>query len=129
MFNQESCKFAKSHEWVFVDGDIATVGISEYAQHEISDIVFVELPKKGTKVEKGKNCAVIESVKAASDFYAPVSGEVIECNETIVGEPAIVNQSAHGKGWFFKIKMSNKADLNDLLDFKGYQESLKTAGH
>ena len=126
MFDEVKCKFAKSHEWAFDEGGIATVGISDYAQKEISDIVFVELPRTGAKVEQGKPCAVIESVKAAADFFAPVSGEVFEVNEAIVDNPALVNQSPHGEGWFFKIKMSKPAELSTLMDFATYQ---KTASH
>ena len=126
MFAEKNCKFAKSHEWAFVEGEIATVGISDYAQREISDIVFVELPKAGAKVEQGKPCAVIESVKAAADFFAPVSGEVTELNDAIVDNPGLVNQAPHGDGWFFKIKMSRPAELAALMDFDTYQ---KTASH
>ena len=126
MFTESVCKFAKSHEWTFAEGGIATVGISDYAQKEISDIVFVELPKTGVKVEQGKSCAVIESVKAAADFFAPVSGTVVEVNEAIVDNPALVNQSPHGEGWFFKIQMSKPTELSALMDFATYQ---KTASH
>ena len=126
MFDEVKCKLAKSHEWAFVEGGIATVGISDYAQKEISDIVFVELPKTGAKVEQGKSCAVIESVKAAADFYAPVSGEVVAVNDAIVDNPALVNQAPHGDGWFFKIKMSKPAELEALMDFAAYQS---TAAH
>ncbi len=124
MYNQENCKFAKSHEWAFIEGDVATFGISEHAQHEISDIVFVELPKVGAKVEAGKQCAVIESVKSASDMYAPLSGEVIEVNEAVKADPSIINKSAHGEGWFFKIKMSNPAEAANLLSFEDYKATL-----
>ena len=126
MSDEVKCKFAKSHEWTFVEGGIATVGISDYAQKEISDIVFVELPKTGAKVEQGKSCAVIESVKAAADFFAPVSGTVVEVNEAIVDNPALVNQSPHGEGWFFKIQMAKPAELSALMDFEAYQ---KTVSH
>ena len=126
MFEETKCRFAKTHEWVFAEGEIATVGISDYAQREISDIVFVELPKAGAKVEQGKPCAVIESVKAAADFFAPVSGEVAELNDAIVDNPGLVNQAPHGDGWFFKIKMSRPAELAALMDFETYQ---KTASH
>lgn len=125
MFNAEKCKFAKSHEWVFVDGDVATVGISDFAQHEISDIVFVELPKAGANVEQGKACAVIESVKAASDFYSPVSGTVIESNKALADEPSLANKAPHGEGWFFKIKMSKPAELAALMDYAAYQATAK----
>ena len=123
MFNETNCRFAKSHEWAFGEGEVAVVGISDHAQKEISDIVFVELPKAGAKVEQGKACAVIESVKAAADFYAPVSGEVIEVNEAIADNPALVNQSPHGEGWFFKIRMANPAELEGLMGFEAYQQS------
>ena len=125
----ENCKFMKTHEWVYVEGDIATVGISDYAQHEISDIVFVELPKTGAAVSQGKACAVIESVKAASDFYSPVSGAVTQANAAIVSEPSLVNQSAHEKGWFFKVKMSNPGELSGLMDYNAYQDLVKQSAH
>jgi glycine cleavage system H protein len=126
MYNETACRFAKSHEWVFAEGGMATVGISQYAQQEISDIVFVELPKVGATVEQGKACAVIESVKAAADFFAPVSGVVTEVNDAIVENPARVNQSPHGEGWFFKIRMSKPAELSGLMEFEAYR---KTASH
>lgn len=123
MYNETNCRFAKTHEWAFAEGDIAVVGISDHAQKEISDVVFVELPKLGVKVEQGKPCAVIESVKAAADFFAPVSGEVTEVNDAIVENPALVNQSPHGDGWFFKIKMAQRAEWDALMDFAGYKRS------
>ena len=123
MFDEKKCKFAKTHEWAFAADGLATVGISDYAQKEISDIVFVELPKAGAQVVQGKPCAVIESVKAAADFYAPVSGEVVAVNDAIVDNPALVNQAPHGDGWFFKIKMSKPAELEALMDFAAYQSS------
>ena len=126
MYNETACRFAKSHEWALAGDGVATVGISDYAQKEISDIVFVELPKTGAKVEQGKACAVIESVKAAADFYAPVSGEVVAVNDAIVDNPALVNQAPHGAGWFFKIRMSKPAELSALMDFESYR---KTATH
>ena len=126
MYNETNCRFAKTHEWAFAADGLATVGISDYAQKEISDIVFVELPKAGAQVEQGKPCAVIESVKAAADFYAPVSGEVVAVNDAIVDNPALVNQAPHGDGWFFKIKMSKPAELEALMDFAAYQ---RTATH
>lgn len=124
MYDEKSCKFAKSHEWAFAEGGVATVGISDYAQKEISDIVFVELPKVGAKVEQGKACAVIESVKAAADFFAPVTGAVVAVNDAIVDNPALVNQSPHGEGWFFKIQMSAPAELAALMEFGEYQGSV-----
>ena len=126
MYNETKCKFAKSHEWAQAENGVATVGISEYAQKEISDIVFVELPKAGAKVTQGKACAVIESVKAAADFFAPVTGEVMEVNEAIVDDPALVNRAPHGDGWFFKIKLEKPAELDGLMDFATYS---KTASH
>ena len=124
MFDETNCRFAKTHEWAFAEGGVAAVGISDYAQKEISDVVFVELPKVGAKVAQGKPCAVIESVKAAADFFAPVSGEVVAVNEAIGDNPALVNQSPHGEGWFFKIKMSAPAELEALMEFGEYKRSL-----
>ena len=126
MDNETTCRFAKTHEWAFAEGEIAAVGISDYAQKEISDVVFVELPKVGAKVEQGKPCAVIESVKAAADFFAPVSGVVTEVNAALADDPARVNQSPHGDGWFFKIRTSKPAELAGLMDFATYQQ---TASH
>ena len=125
MFDEKNCRFAKSHEWAFAEGDVATVGISDYAQKEISDIVFVELPKPGAQVEQGKPCAVIESVKAAADFFAPVSGEVTEVNDALADNPALVNQAPHADGWFFKIKMSKPAELEALMEFGEYQKTIQ----
>ena len=125
MYNETNCRFAKTHEWAFAADVLATVGISDYAQKEISDIVFVELPKAGAQVMQGKPCAVIESVKAAADFYAPVSGEVVEVNDAIVDNPALVNQAPHGDGWFFKIKMSKPAELEALMEFGEYQKTIQ----
>lgn len=125
MYNETNCRFAKTHEWAFAADVLATVGISDYAQKEISDIVFVELPKAGAQVVQGKPCAVIESVKAAADFYAPVSGEVVEVNDAIVDNPALVNQAPHGDGWFFKIKMSKPAELEALMEFGEYQKTIQ----
>lgn len=126
MYDEKACRFAKSHEWAFAEGGIATVGISDYAQKEISDVVFVELPKTGAKVEQGKPCAVIESVKAAADFFAPASGEVVAVNDALVDNPALVNRAPHGEGWFFKIQLSKPAELAGLMDFATYQA---TAAH
>src|SRR6195256_2656036 len=98
-------KYAKSHEWVRAEGDIATVGITDHAQHELTDVVFVELPAVGRKVKAGEACAVVESVKTASDIYSPVSGEVIEVNQPVADRPALVNTEPYAGGWFFKIKL------------------------
>src|SRR5215469_15246037 len=104
-------KYTKSHEWVRVAGDTATIGITDHAQAELTDIVFVELPETGRKVKAGDACAVVESVKTASDIYAPVSGEILESNKTVVDDPALANKEPYKGGWFFKIKLSNPAEL------------------
>src|ERR1700722_10335872 len=108
-------KYAKSHEWVRVNGDTATVGITDHAQHELTDVVFVELPEVNRQVKAGENCAVVESVKTASDIYSPVSGQVVEINKTVVANPALVNTDPYGGGWFFKVKLPHPADLDSLL--------------
>lgn len=117
-------KYAKSHEWVRVNGDIATVGITDHAQHELTDIVFVELPAVGRKVKVGEACAVVESVKTASDIYSPVSGEITEVNPTVVDNPALVNNEPHIGGWFYKIKLSNAAELDALLTPEDYERQI-----
>lgn len=114
-------RFSKDHEWVKVEGDVATIGISPYAQEQLGDVVFVDLPAIGKKVEKGKELAVVESVKAASEVYAPVSGEVVEVNDGLGDAPGTVNEDALGKGWFAKVKMSNKAELDGLMDDAAYK--------
>lgn len=108
-------KYTKSHEWVRVAGDTATVGITDHAQHELTDIVFVELPAANRQLKSGESCAVVESVKTASDIYAPVSGQVVEMNKAVVDNPALANTDPYGAGWFFKIKLSQPAELNQLL--------------
>jgi glycine cleavage system H protein len=117
-------KYTKSHEWVCVSGDTATVGITDHAQHELTDIVFVELPEIGRKVKAGETCAVVESVKTASDIYSPVSGEIIETNKTVVDDPALVNKEPHAGGWFFKVKLSNPTELNSLLSPENYRKQI-----
>jgi len=120
-------RFSKDHEWVKLDGDTATVGITVYAQEQLGDVVFVDLPAVGKKVEKGKEMAVVESVKAASEVYAPLTGEVLEVNATLTDAPATVNEDAMGKGWFAKLKVTNKSELSDLMDeaaYKKYVEGL-----
>lgn len=114
-------KYAKSHEWVRVNGDTAVMGITDHAQHELTDIVFVELPEAGKKVKAGDACAVVESVKTAGDIYSPVSGEILEVNPAIVADPALVNTEPFGGGWFYKIKLSNPAELNALLSPEKYK--------
>src|ERR1700722_20273344 len=108
-------KYTKSHEWVRVSGNTATIGITDHAQQELTDIVFVELPEVGRAVKTGDPCAVVESVKTASDIYAPVSGEIVEANKSVVDSPALANSEPYGNGWFFKIKLSNPAEVNSLL--------------
>ncbi len=117
-------KYTKSHEWVRVSGGIATVGITDHAQHELTDIVFVELPDPGRKVKAGDACAVVESVKTASDIYSPLSGEILEINNAVVDNPALVNKEPHTGGWFFKIKLANPAELNALLLPEAYQNQI-----
>ena len=119
--------FTKDHEWISVDGDSAMVGITDYAQAQLGDVVFVEVPPAGTEVAKGKEAAVVESVKAASDVYAPVSGQVTEGNGALEADPALVNTSPEAEGWFFKLKLSDPAELEGLMDadaYKAFVESL-----
>jgi glycine cleavage system H protein len=115
-------QYTKEHEWIDVAGDIGTVGISDYAQEQLGDVVFVELPKAGATVAQNGQIAVVESVKAASEIYAPVSGTVAEINDALAKEPALVNQSAEDKGWFFRIKLSNPAELAGLMDAAAYKK-------
>ena len=117
-------KYAKSHEWVRVTGDTAVVGITDHAQHELTDVVFVELPAAGRSVKAGESCAVVESVKTASDIYSPVSGEIIETNKAVVDNPALVNTDPYGAGWFFKIKLSAPAEVNSLLVAAEYAKQI-----
>jgi glycine cleavage system H protein len=116
--------YTKDHEWIRVDGDTATVGITNYAQEQLGDVVFVELPDVGKKLAKGAEAAVVESVKAASDVYAPVSGDVIEVNSAIVAEPAKVNQDPQNSAWFMKIKLADKKELEALMDEAAYKTFL-----
>ncbi|WP_417591674.1 glycine cleavage system protein GcvH [Parasphingorhabdus sp.] len=113
--------FTDEHEWVEVEGDTATVGITDYAQEQLGDIVFVEVPDVGTELDQGDDAAVVESVKAASDVYAAVSGEVIEVNEALEDEPGLVNSSPEEDGWFFRLTLSDKEELADLMDEKAYK--------
>ena len=117
-------KYAKSHEWVRVSGAEATVGITDHAQHELTDIVFVELPEPGKKVKAGEACAVVESVKTASDIYSPVSGEVKEVNKGVVQDPALVNSEPYDGGWFYKLALSNPAELEQLLGPEQYKTQI-----
>ena len=113
--------FTEDHEWVDVDGDIGTVGISEYAQSQLGDIVFVDLPEDGKALSKGDEAAVVESVKAASDVYSPVSGNVLEGNSQLADDPSLVNSDAEGEGWFFKITLSDPSELETLMDETAYE--------
>ena len=119
-------RYTKDHEWIRLDGDVATVGITEHAQSQLGDIVFVELPEIGRKVEKGGEAAVVESVKAASDVYAPASGEVVAVNDSLGSEPAAINEEAEGKGWFFRLKLSAPGELDALMSAEQYKEFLAT---
>ena len=118
--------YTKDHEWIRLDGEVATVGITEHAQSQLGDIVYVELPEIGRKVEKGGEAAVVESVKAASDVYAPASGEVIAVNDSLGSVPAAINEEAEGKGWFFRLKLSAPGELDGLMSAEQYKEFLAT---
>ncbi len=118
-------KYTKDHEWLSIDGDTVTVGITNYAQEQLGDLVFVYLPKIGQKLEKAKEAAVVESVKAASDVYSSITGEVLAVNSTIVAEPGIVNSDPMAGGWFFKVRAQDKGELTDLMDESKYQEYIK----
>jgi len=117
-------KYAKSHEWVRVSGDTAVIGITDHAQQELTDVVFVELPATGRKVKAGEACAVVESVKTASDIYSPVAGEVIEANKAVVDNPALANTDPYGAGWFYKIKLADPAELNSLFSPEAYAKQI-----
>ena len=118
--------YTREHEWIRVDGDRATVGISDHAQQQLGDVVFVEVPSAGTQLRQGAEAAVVESVKAASDVYSPVSGEVTEGNQAIVDDPALVNREAEGEGWFFKLILSDNHELNGLLSADQYKAHCET---
>jgi glycine cleavage system H protein len=117
-------RYCASHEWIRLDGDIATVGISDHAQAELTDVVFVELPALGRKVDAGDPTAVVESVKAASDIYAPIGGEVIEANDAVEADPSLVNTDPYGKGWIFKLRVKDPADAARLMDASAYQSHI-----
>jgi glycine cleavage system H protein len=114
-------KFTKEHEWLRVEGDVATVGITDHAQEQLGDLVFIELPKVGSQIQQGASIAVVESVKAASDVFAPISGTVVEVNEAILKEPAKVNSDAMGSGWFFKVKIADRSQVDALMDETAYR--------
>jgi len=121
-------KYSEEHEWIRVEGDVGTIGITQYAQEQLGDVVFVDVPQAGRKVAKGEACAVVESVKAASDIYAPVSGEVVEANAALADAPGDVNADPMGKGWFFRIKLSDKGELAGLMDEAAYSAFVKGLG-
>lgn len=119
-----STRYTKDHEWIRLDGDVATVGITEHAQEQLGDIVYVELPEIGRKVTKGGDAAVVESVKAASDVYSPVSGEVVAINDALGSSPGAINEEAEGKGWFFRLKLTSPNELNELMSAEQYKAFL-----
>ena len=121
-----STRYTKDHEWIRLDGDVATVGITEHAQEQLGDIVFVELPEVGRKVDKGGEAAVVESVKAASDVYSPATGEVVAINDALGSTPGAINEEAEGKGWFFRLKLSSPDELDELMSAEQYKEFLST---
>ncbi|HXZ23484.1 MAG TPA: glycine cleavage system protein GcvH [Methanomassiliicoccales archaeon] len=121
----EGLRYTKDHEWVKVEGDIAQIGITDHAQEELTDIVFVELPKKGKKVKKGDVLGVVESVKTVSDIYSPVSGEVVDVNSPLDDAPGAINQEPYGKGWFAKVKISDATELGQLLDASAYKKAIE----
>jgi len=117
-------KYAKSHEWVRLSDGVATVGITDHAQHELTDIVFVELPQVGRKLKAGEACAVVESVKTASDIYSPVSGEVVAINQKVVDTPALVNDQPYGDGWFFQVRVNDANEVSSLLNPDDYSAQI-----
>ncbi len=119
-----STYYTQDHEWITIQDDVATIGITNHAQEQLGDLVFVELPEVGNNVTKGDDAVVVESVKAASDVYSPVTGEVVEVNQAVSDDPTLVNSAAQSDGWFFKIRLSDKSELDGLLDEAGYQSSL-----
>ena len=118
--------FTREHEWIRVEGDTATVGISDHAQQALGDIVFAEVPEAGRKLSKGQEAAVVESVKAASDVYSPASGEVVEGNQAVADDPALINRDPEGEGWFFKLRLADPSQLEGLMDEPAYREWVKT---
>ncbi len=122
--SSSSLRYTKEHEWVRVDGDVATMGISDYAQDQLGDVVYVELPEIGKQVEQSKELAVVESVKAASEVYAPVAGEVVEVNEALNDDPSLVNSGAQSEGWFCKLRLKDPGQLDQLMDEEAYEAYL-----
>ena len=125
----EDNRYAKSHEYVHMEGEVGTVGITDYAQKELGDVVFVELPQVGTQLEAGDELGSIESVKAVSELFAPVSGEVVEINETLADKPELVNTDPYGDGWMIRIRVSDPTELDDLMNAEEYEEYCETESH
>jgi glycine cleavage system H protein len=125
MNNPSDLKYSKEHEWVRIEGDVAVVGVTDFAQKQLTDIVFVELPEKGKKVEKGKAMAVIESVKSVSDVFSPVTGEVVEANEELSNNHDIINKDPYGNGWIAKVKINDKGELDSLMSSQEYEKIAK----
>jgi glycine cleavage system H protein len=121
-------RYTKEHEWLEVKGDLATIGITDHAQHELGDVVFVELPKPGTKIETGKSFGTVESVKAVSEIYAPASGEVIEVNSELHNKPETINSDPHGAAWLIKVRLTNAAGISDLMDAPAYEAYIAEKG-
>jgi glycine cleavage system H protein len=124
MDTPEELKYSKDHEWIRVDGDVGTIGITDYAQGELGDVVYVEMPEAGTLISKGESFGTIEAVKAVSEVYSPVSGEIVEINDKLEGEPALVNQSPYSDGWMIKLKLTDPDELSDLMDAAAYKEMI-----
>jgi glycine cleavage system H protein len=124
MDTPEELKYSKDHEWIRVDGDVSTIGITDYAQGELGDVVYVEMPEAGTLISKGESFGTIEAVKAVSEVYSPVSGEIVEINDKLEGEPALVNQSPYSDGWMIKLKLTDPDELSDLMDAAAYKEMI-----
>lgn len=129
MVDPTRCRYTKTHEWISLEGGEALVGITDHAQHEITDVVFVDLPKPGRKAAQGEPVAVVESVKAAFDIYAPVAGEVSAANAELASNPALVNQAPLGQGWLFKLKGADSAQVQGLMTLAQYEDFLKTGAH
>lgn len=125
----EDNRYAKSHEYVHVEGEIGTIGITDYAQKELGDVVFVELPQVGTQLEAADELGSIESVKAVSELFAPVSGEVVEINETLAEKPELINTDPYGDGWMIRVRLSDPSELDDLMNAEEYEEYIETESH
>ena len=125
----DDLRYTKEHEWIRVEGDIATVGISDFAQHQLTDVVFVELPEVGKKVEHTKNLCTVESVKSVSDVFSPVAGEVIEVNNELENKPELINQDPYGEGWIAKIKLTDSVEIDKLMSAEEYKKFTSESGH